>query len=206
MAGLEGDGRGITIGGDGLQSRAAFDLDALGKRGVALMGLETDDADRGRRRQIMRLNGAEQMLGKIRKLVLQLELNPRAQKGHALQQALDMRIDLRRRAQPQPPGDRGIILAETLCRLAQMHKFVVIGLEKSRIHQCSRKLAVPVSTSTSVRISTGMACTAAVTSPRMTKLTLLGRASSSEGSTSRLPRSTRGSKRRIASRISRARA
>ncbi|MBP7891289.1 MAG: class I SAM-dependent methyltransferase, partial [Arenimonas sp.] len=61
----------------------------FGQPRIALFRFEPGDADRGHRRQKMRLNCREQMLGEFGILIRQLELNAGTQKGDAFQQPLD---------------------------------------------------------------------------------------------------------------------
>ena len=68
----------------------------------------------------MRIEDAEQRLRDLRKLVVDLQVNARGEKGERFQQALDVRIVAFVRLQDQPPGDFRVFLAELRAKLAKV--------------------------------------------------------------------------------------
>ena len=110
----------------------------------------------------------QQMLGEIRKLILKFELHPRPEEGDAFQQALDIGIGVGGVLQPQSSGDVFVFFAKFSRGLAQIGQFFIVGAQQAGVQTpYSRRVTAEVSSSISVLNSTGMACTAVVTSPRM---------------------------------------
>ena len=110
----------------------------------------------------------QQVLGEIRKLILKLELHPRAEKGDTLKQTLDIGIGVGGVFEPQASGDVLVFLAKLPRGLPKIGQFFVVGAQQAGVQTpYSRRVTAAVSSSTSVLNSTGIACTAVVTSPRM---------------------------------------
>ena len=120
-----------------MQLAVARNHEPLFERALGRIGLKVGHQHRRRRRQIVRVDDLQQMLGESRELVVHLELHPPRQEAETLQQPLDVGISALEPLQPQPPGDLRELAGEFPAQLAQVLEFSVVVFEQTGIHQCS---------------------------------------------------------------------
>ena len=93
----------------------------------------------------MRLDRLQQVLGELGELVLELDVHPRGQEGDAFEQALDVRVDVGRGAEAEPPGDALVFLAE-LARRPRGSQFVIVRAagDPGAYPDCGRRVNLDV--------------------------------------------------------------
>ena len=116
------------------QSRAARQPETRYQAGLVGIWLELGDSHRRRGSQVMRVDDFEQMLGKTRKLFVDLELNASRHEREALQKTLDVGVRTFQPLQSEASGDLREIPCELTAHLANVLKFTVVIFEQPWIH------------------------------------------------------------------------
>ncbi len=94
--------------------------DACCQPAVFQIRLQLHHRHRRQRRQIMRVDHLQQVLGEHRVLRVQLELHARGQKREAFQQPLDIGVGAFERVQAKPAGDLGILARKLRAHVAHV--------------------------------------------------------------------------------------
>ncbi len=98
------------------------------------VGLHLHHGHRRHRRQVMRVDHFQQVLGEHRVLGIELQLDARRQEGEALQQAFDIGIGAFEAFQAKPTGDLRVLARELAAHLADVLQLPVVVAQQSRIH------------------------------------------------------------------------
>src|SRR6266850_4120273 len=113
---------------------------ALAERRIAKHGVRFDEHHRRRRREIVRNELCQQILGKFGEFVFELELHPSRKESGSLQQPPDQRIDAVLQNAAQALRNSRILLGELARLLVQQLKFGVVEIEKFPIHARSQSI------------------------------------------------------------------
>src|SRR5882672_5008489 len=119
---------------------AARDRTALAQRRVAKYRLRLDDHHRRRRREIMRDELFQQILGEFGEFVFELELHPCCKESGSFQQPPDQRIDAVLQNAAQALRNSRILLGELARLLVEQLKLRVVEIEKFPIHARSQSI------------------------------------------------------------------
>ena len=130
---------GIGLAAIGTQHRAARQRDAACEVRFFELRPQLGYQHRRRRRQILRIDHFQQPLRKARELCVETQLHTRRHEGHALEQALDVRVGHFDAVHPESIGDLRKLTSELRAHLAQMLEFLVVVAQQPWIH------VVPVS-------------------------------------------------------------
>ena len=110
----------------GAQAAVPVDREALGRSRPDCVELELHDRHRRDRRQVMRVEHAQQGGRQLGELVVDLVLDPTGQEGERLDQPLDVRIGAAVGLQQQPAGGGRILLGELLGELADERQLALV--------------------------------------------------------------------------------
>ena len=135
MPGGEDHGRVAMVCRCCRQRCAARDFIACGQRGIALLGFEAGDANRWHRREVMRLDSRQQVLGELRILVGKLQLDAGAEERDAFQQAFDIRVGVGRGLEAKARSNGLVLFAEFARALAQIGQLFVVKTQQTGIHR-----------------------------------------------------------------------
>src|SRR6267142_3903347 len=113
---------------------------ALAERRIAKHGVRFDEHHRRRRREIVRNELFQQILGEFGEFKIELELHPSRKESGSLQQPPDQRIDAVLQNATQALRNSGILLGELARMLVEQLKFGVVEIEKFPIHARSQSL------------------------------------------------------------------
>src|SRR5712675_2423074 len=113
---------------------------ALAERRIAKYGVRFDEHHRRRRREIVRNELFQQILGELGEFVFELELHPSRKESGSLQQPPDQRIDAVLQDAAQALRNSRIFLGELARMLVQQLKFGVVEIEKFRVHAHSQSI------------------------------------------------------------------
>src|SRR6267378_5126252 len=113
---------------------------ALAERRIAKHGVRFDEHHRRRRREIVRNELFQQILGEFGEFVFELELHPCGKKSGSFQQPPDQRIDAVLQDAAQALRNSRIFLGELARMLVQQLKFGVVEIEKFRVHAHSQSI------------------------------------------------------------------
>jgi hypothetical protein len=116
------------------QRRSARHQKAVVQRPLSRVWLELHHGHRRGRAEVVRAQHLEELLGELRKLGVDLELNARRQEGEAFEQTLDVRIRAFERVEPEPPGYLRKVPSELAAEIPQVAKLAIVIVEKPRIH------------------------------------------------------------------------
>ncbi len=119
------------------QHRVARQFETGGEIRVGEFGLELHHRHRRHRREVVRVDGVQQVLGEARVLAVELELHARGEKGEAFQQPLDVRVRALEALEAEPGGDLRELGRELRARLANELQLAVVVLEQARVHGVS---------------------------------------------------------------------
>ena len=127
--------------------KQGFARDGTAGGELAFLRIQVELGDRhGRQRpDEMRIDDTQQRLGNLRKLVVDLQVDARRQKGKAFQQPLHVRIVALGRLQDQPRGDLGILLGELRAQLAHVRQLALVVQQQVIPHSGprTRRWSVP---------------------------------------------------------------
>src|SRR5258708_29727440 len=113
---------------------------ALAERRIAEHGVRLDEHHRRRRREIVRNELFQQILGELGEFVFELELHPRGKEGGSFQQPPDQRIDTVLQNAAQAFRNSRIFLGELARMLVEQLKFGVVEIEKFPVHARSQSI------------------------------------------------------------------
>jgi hypothetical protein len=134
MAAAECNGNVAVFAGNGCQFSVSRNRIAFDQYRIAILRLESGHANRRHGREVMRLNGREQMLGEFGKLILNFQLNAGSQESHPFQQSFYIRIGIGRRLEPQPGSNRLMLFAKLPRSFTEIGEFIVVRTQQPRIH------------------------------------------------------------------------
>src|SRR3981189_639970 len=113
---------------------------ALAERRIAKHGVRFDEHHRRRRREIMRNELFQQILGELGEFVFELELHPCSKESGSFQQPTDQRIDAVLQNATQALRNSRIFLGELARMLVEQLKFGVVEIEKFLVHARSQSI------------------------------------------------------------------
>src|SRR6266700_4984014 len=113
---------------------------ALAERRIAKHGVRLDEHHRRRRREIVRNQLFQQILGEFGEFVFELELHPCGKKSGSFQQPTDQRIDVVLQNAAQALRNSRIFLGELARMLVEQPKFGVVEIEKFLVHARSQSI------------------------------------------------------------------
>src|SRR6266853_1635413 len=113
---------------------------ALAERRIAKHGVRFDEHHRRRRREIVRNELFQQILGEFGEFVFELELHPCGKKSGSFQQPPDQRIDAVLQDAAQALRNSRIFLGELPRMLVEQLKFGVVEIEKFPVHARSQSI------------------------------------------------------------------
>src|SRR5262249_51091806 len=99
--------------------------------------VELDDAHGRRRRQVVRVEHAEQGVGQLGELVVELVVDAAGQQRERLDEAFDVRVGAAVGLQQQPAGGGGVLLGELLGQLADEQQLALVVREQGFAHDAS---------------------------------------------------------------------
>ena len=108
------------------QRAATSDLEARADLRLFRPHLKLDHGHGGDRAKQVRIDDAEQRLGHLGKLVVDLQVNARGQESEGFQQPLDVRVLALIGLEVEAGGDLGILLAELRAHLAQERQLPLV--------------------------------------------------------------------------------
>src|SRR6266704_1792842 len=113
---------------------------ALAERRIAKHGGRLDEHHRRRRREIVRNQLFQQILGEFGEFVFELELHPCGKKSGSFQQPTDQRIDAVLQNATQALRNSRIFFGELARMLVEQLKFGVVEIEKFPVHARSQSI------------------------------------------------------------------
>ena len=150
--------RHLTARNLSAQRGAPRHREAGGQRAFRHGGRHLDDRHGRRRREIVRIDALEEMLGEARKLGVELEAHPGGEEAEPFQEPLDVRIGHLGRVERQARGDLGERGGELRSHLPHVRELLAVVPQHPGVHQRpSTSRISPLSRSMSVLIksSTG---------------------------------------------------
>ena len=111
------------------------DDEAVGQAALLVVGLQLHDHHRGRRRQVVRADHLEQVLGEPGELLVDLELHAGGEEGEALEEALDVGVGALERVEPQACRDFREVMGELATQLPQVAQLSAVVLEQASVHR-----------------------------------------------------------------------
>ena len=113
---------------------------AIAERRIAKHGVRFDEHHRRRRREIVRNELLQQILGEFGEFVFELELHPSRKESGSLQQPPDQGIDAVLQNAAQALRNSRIFLGELARVLVEQPKFGVVEIEKFKVHARSQSI------------------------------------------------------------------
>ena len=118
----------------GAEPALAIDQESLGELGPRGIELELDDRHRRHGGQVVGVEHAQQGVGELGELVVQLVLDPSGQQREGLDQPLDVGVGAAVGLQPQPARRGGILPGELLGELADEGQLALVVVVQRPAH------------------------------------------------------------------------